>query len=622
MTPKYSRRYLTLALAVALMLTLWVQIPHLLDPYAVEEDFRNHYWVYRYRDPDLFTNDLIEYKDTASPGYAMLFRVGTAFVPPILLSKILAFPLMLVAVYYVYRIVEQMAGRQAALIAGAGFAVFNLTTGTEVSVAMGLQRSCSVPLLAAFAYYLMGRRYGVAAIVIFITGTIYIPVLLVMVIAYILSCVRPRKEKSWRSIIDWRPISYLLVALLAVVVLLWPAFAQQADRALSASAGGAESVHILRDPTYTTGGRRALFVYFPIVGRGGLVSGIRAAAHLGVLLTMALVVRFVRGKAALRLPAAILRLLVASFIAFAFAWFAIVLTSSFFFHMPSRHTRYILFLSLVIYVFANAAETVEAGVYWLRRHRRQLAAVVAPVVIIALLIFLFVPSVQSDHYQDERWLPAARWLLLALVVVVTILTFHVVRRQANTNASDSSDRRGRWGRIVFGCGILLLSLFYLQLMNWRFYSPGEHERQLYSFLETLPKDILLAGDPCALDSVPLYAKRSVLFNCERFSHLPAETIGDALSAYYAAEWEEVYAFCREHNVTHLVVNAESYTEEVVNDEKYFFEPYTSQVADAIRSRPRYVLGELPAEERLFEAGAYSVVSCEDQGSVVEPAGRR
>ena len=45
-----SARHLFFGLAIGLLLTLIVQLPRLLDPYAIEDDFRNLHWLHRYDD--------------------------------------------------------------------------------------------------------------------------------------------------------------------------------------------------------------------------------------------------------------------------------------------------------------------------------------------------------------------------------------------------------------------------------------------------------------------------------------------------------------------------------------------------------------------------------------------
>jgi len=617
MVEKQSKRDLVVALAIALLLTSWVQLPPLLEPYAVVEDFRNLYWVHRYQDPTLFPYAQIDHLDKAAPGYALLLRVGTIFFQPILVSKLLAFPLMVIAVYYIFRIVEQIGDGKAPLVAAVGFAVFNLASGSGISVAAGLQRSFALPLLAAFVYYLMIRRYEVAAVVIFLSGTVYIPIVAAMAIAYTVSCVRLGKKSSWQSAVRWRPLAHLLLALFAVVLVLLPTFARQIDKALSASSGRINPVHVLRDPTYEPGGRRALFyTHFPLIGRAGIVSDIRPALQLGILGLLAFIVRFVRRKPARRLAPALIVLFLGGSISFLLAWLAILVTSSFPLYLPSRHTQGVLFLLLVVFVFSNVLETMRVGALWLRRYRHRLVALVVPVLLVALPTFLFLPRLQADRYEKQGWLPFARWLLLGLVVVLVILTSYVVwkRRNEALNSCDEEPKHvGPLAKVLLASGFLVLSLVYVHVMSQPVYSPDEHERRLFSYVETLPNDALLAGDPCTLDGVPLYARRSVLFNCERYGDVSPDTIRDALSAYYAADWEEIYDFCREYGVTHLVVNPESYADEVVYSGQYFFEPYTSQVGDTISGREHFVLAEVAKEERLFQSGEHYVVSCQNNG---------
>ena len=72
----------------------------------------------------------------------------------------------------------------------------------------------------------------------------------------------------------------------------------------------------------------------------------------------------------------------------------------------------------------------------------------------------------------------------------------------------------------------------------------------------MPDDVLVSGNPCDLDGIPLFAKRMVLFSCER-PRSDALAM-DTLLAYYAADPETVAAYCRQYGVDYLVVNQDSF----------------------------------------------------------------
>ena len=157
------RKYLGLALLLSVVILLIVHMPRLLDAYVVEEDFRNLYWLHRFQDMSLFEDDplvqqqvidasLGDYKfvySKYSPGYDFLFQLGTVFFSPPLFGKLLAFPLLLISVYYLFRIAETMGSAKQAFVVCMAFVILNLMLSTDISVDGGLQRSFTMPLLLA-----------------------------------------------------------------------------------------------------------------------------------------------------------------------------------------------------------------------------------------------------------------------------------------------------------------------------------------------------------------------------------------------------------------------------------------------------------------------------------------
>jgi hypothetical protein len=151
-------------------------------------------------------------------------------------------------------------------------------------------------------------------------------------------------------------------------------------------------------------------------------------------------------------------------------------------------------------------------------------------------------------------------------------------------------------------------MFYVGFMLNDLYSPEEESIQLFEYVETLPVDVLFAGSPCALDGIPFYGKRMVLFSCERY--LPdQEMILEELRAYYAADGERIYDFCRNYGITHLVVDKETLLPEYVAEGDYFFEPFNSTLAPELKKRTDFALNYISEEQKLFQADPIFVISC-------------
>jgi hypothetical protein len=166
--------------------------------------------------------------------------------------------------------------------------------------------------------------------------------------------------------------------------------------------------------------------------------------------------------------------------------------------------------------------------------------------------------------------------------------------------------------------VLLGATLTAVLIGWRAYAfqvgeryflnPDPSERQLLAFLETLPQDTLLAGSPSALDNVPLFAKRDVLFSFEK-PGFDNQIIFEALDSYYAQEEKPLLDFCDAHRINHLVIDRRAYSDAFLADEKIFFEPYDALLRPIIAGRDHFVVQSIPKSRYLFHAGDFFVVPC-------------
>jgi hypothetical protein len=135
------------------------------------------------------------------------------------------------------------------------------------------------------------------------------------------------------------------------------------------------------------------------------------------------------------------------------------------------------------------------------------------------------------------------------------------------------------------------------------------ERQLYDYLQALPEDMLIGGDPQYLGGVPLFAKRAILFSEER-PHPDGTVMMDGLQAYYAASNAEIVTFCQRHGVDYLLVDTQDFTPQHIARGAYLFEPYNSRLQASLANQTRFALAEVPDELREFQAGSIYLVACE------------
>ena len=196
-------KYLWLALLLGLTMMLVFMLPRLLDPYSLEEDFRNWYWMHLFHDQELFPNDhfvshhvvevtagpfnLFIYK--SSPLYGLLYQLLSNFLPFILIGKLQVFPLTVMAIYFLYRIIERFVSPVAAMTISSIFVLMNFILSSLVSMTGGLQRSFVLPLLLAFLYFQWQGRYSLVAIILLLSGGLYPPLFLLLAITCCLELV-------------------------------------------------------------------------------------------------------------------------------------------------------------------------------------------------------------------------------------------------------------------------------------------------------------------------------------------------------------------------------------------------------------------------------------------------
>jgi hypothetical protein len=629
-----------LLVVCSLLAVLWLQAPRLVDEFQVDQDFRSFYWMSKFQDPALFPNDPLKGPSyinihllggdwplcLASLGYGLLFYAASFLMTPAFFCKILAFMVLPITVWYLFEFGQSVRGRGTGVALAAGFMFLNLASPSSISVIPGLQRSFACSLMIVFIYYLHRRKYTGAAVVVLLSTLIYAPMFVLAVATWSLFALRigwpPRLELS----VVRRGMGQLLIATLLSVLIMSPVlftrfshvFRSEKPLEVGEQAAGATSEppeatpesykHIWDDPAYRAGGQAPLFFLFPFVGRGGFVNNGEDAVHLLILFCIGCLIFGVRGRRAFDLPYEIWCLLWASLITFALAWVAIWLTNSFPLHMPSRYTRVGLLLFLLVFVVWNSRDAAQEAMVSIQRNPRRLTWLIGGVTLLVWGLVLLYPS---DRAMISGF--SMKWLLAPAGLVFGVLSMVVIRKPSPTVLDISILSQTPAGRVLTGTAVVAC------LVGWAAYAPvvskvdfldpPPAERELLRFLETLPKDVLLAGTPCALDNVPLFAKRRVLFNCDLVSQ-DANLMREALNAYYTDDTQVVIDFCQAHGVDYLVVDLQVYSEEYLATEKIFFEPYHQELLPQLVDRDTFVLAQVADDSKVFQSGNFVVVPCD------------
>jgi hypothetical protein len=627
----------------SLLAVLWVQAPRLADDFKVDEDFRTFYWMNKFQDSSLLPHDHLQsyYVSFDLPwgtvpvtfyslGYGLLFYAASFVVTPVLFSKILPFFLMSITVWYLFEFGQLVRDRSTGLVLALGFLFLNLASSSAISVANGLQRSFAMTLVIVLIYYLQRRSYVAAAIAVLASALFYPPMFALGIVIWGLFALRPlfsRRSGSWLA---QGGLGYLLMSGVVSVLILSPAVLprlidlsvtepaveQQAqDQPVVPPAQAYEA--IWENPVYRTGGAYPLFIIFPIVGRGGLVDLGEDLINLLILLAIGLLIVLVRGGKAFDLPYVAWCLVLGTLLMFAISWWAIWLTDSFLLYLPSRYTRVGLFLFRLIFVELNLIDFVREAPTLIRRHPGRLIWLLVGIEAMVVVLIIFYPSDRASIGVLNM-----KYLLALAGLAVGILGFAVIR-QPNRTAPDLS----RIGHTFMGRALVGL-VAVVALAGWAIYAPmltevsyldpPEAERKLLAYLETLPKEAMLAGSPCALDSVQLFARRRIFMSCEQ--PRTDAVVEEALTAYYADKPQVATNFCQNHHVDYLVIDLKTYSREYLAQGWIFYEPHNQVILPRIIDQASFALAELPDDIKLFKADHYYVVRCRDLMSLAQGYG--
>ena len=334
---------------IGFLVAIYDHYGYVTSPYRATDDARQHiFWTYRFRDPELFPDDLyVDFYSTLAPlGYRALYFLAAQIIDPLLFSKLLPFGLLGVSVWYMWRLGRAFEPRWGGLIAGLLI--------LEYSGAMrgGLPRSFALSLLIPHFYYVATRRYGRASGVLVLQALFYQQSFL---IGFGLQSVtilrelwgRPGQSFPTRLREARRPLGLLIGAALVSGLLLSTPFLSRKEEALGPVITRAEAV---QSEEFQRGGRVAFFspdpvVYYLVGNRSGLGWNYHLTTFALILLLFASVLR---GKL-FQAPPIILDNLAVSLFLFACAHLLL-----FRLYLPNRYVRWTLPISAILWIASEA----------------------------------------------------------------------------------------------------------------------------------------------------------------------------------------------------------------------------------------------------------------------------
>lgn len=180
---------------LAVLIGIYSQLPALIHPYMIGGDFRGSlYWVWQFRDPTLFPNDLLtEHMKYFQPwGLVGLYYLLSFLFDPVVISKLLPIFLLVLSSLYLFKLVKHLANRYAGFLAALLF----MTSFTYLDrMTGGVAGTFSFPLLIVFLYYLTKKDYLKASGVLVLQVLFYPVIFFTSAFTYLLMFIKIRDRK-------------------------------------------------------------------------------------------------------------------------------------------------------------------------------------------------------------------------------------------------------------------------------------------------------------------------------------------------------------------------------------------------------------------------------------------
>jgi hypothetical protein len=557
----------------------------LLRPDVFSDDaFVHQYWMWQWRDPQLFTDGLtadLRESSRYPDGYEALFWLATQVTSPITFGEWLGVALMAVSGWLVFLIVrEHTDWRPAAWIAGALFLAL-----IDIHRFHGGFPRAFVHPVVLLCVLLALRGHQLAAALVAAGGALFYPsAALLAVGVLIVSTVRWTGE---RPRLDRRRGGFaVLAAGLALAAIFGPQLA----------GGGSPRVFTADEartfPEFGPNGTLHFFLPSALDYLRQNRSGFDLLAPGSILALAALALLLVRRDNVRLLREEVLALPVVSLAAYGLAQALL-----FKLYLPHRFTYLLVaFFAIVVGVTIRPTWTALWASPWPRLRAFALFAAPAAIAAIAVYAFPLGPLESPDRFVS--WTTAA----IAGGVVAVAATAALLLGRAPAPSIPAL------GALL--TGLTLLGVLVVNSDRWARGSACPTGPAV-DYLATLPKDAVIAGDPFDLKCLPGTARRAVVISTQLAPAYEVDYFlaGRArefamLRAYYGPAATAISDLETHYGATHLWVRRGAIRKELTPEGRRWRmrqEPYGRFVRELVRAGEPAVL-RLPVSCRRWKRG--------------------
>jgi hypothetical protein len=517
---------------------IWGHIQNAANPYVFNDDVQQQIWPFlRYYDSELFQHDYIAdyYLNLMPAGYYLLFRTSSFFLDPRVLSKALPYILLMVMLGAVGVSAWHLSGPASA------WAAMALCLSSSIYLEQmcgGLPRAFGFPLIAvAIAGLILSRPYCLA-VVSCLGAAFYYPVGVLVGLTLTLFLALPRRfggleqRWSWQRRIVFLAITGFVTILIASVSLV-------SLRSYGSNLDANDPAIVALYPEKGEHGRHPKTPRRDTSWRG-LITGPKLWAIKGITARDNLWARPL--------------------------W-----------EFGNKHRGVITRMALVILLIGYLRLWIDQPA------ARRLLVLPVGVFLTSTLAVVMLPHL----YYPARYYMYSMPLVLALALpcaVAAIPSYFRLKRLTTLVSSVTT---------VIVCLLILLLLGGRGSKNAGFtVNISETQKGLYTFLSTLPPDVLIAGWPDnKMSPVPYLTGRRVLATYEThvafheaYTQEMRRRLTSLIDAYFTSSPASLLRLREEFAVTHLVINPRHYNG---NPATYFkpFDTMINQAMDRLKTVP-------------------------------------
>lgn len=553
---------------IAFAIAINSQFSALVDKYVINGDVvESIYWMQQFNDGALFKNDLLtDYAGHyhAPWGFYLLYRTLSFVIDPLTTSKILPIVLFVFSSLYLFKLVRQFTDDYTGFLAALLFMVMPIFLGSMVG---GHPRAFAYPLLIAFLYYLMKQEYAKSSLLLVVQSLFYPMVFFLAALTYLFAFIDIRRYQV--SLAMSRPkVTYFILGVVLSGALLSTKYVFNPNPSIGDIVSRSQMIN---RPEFSANGRADVL---------DIPSFPRAVIALSKNILVAVVSRY---------PIAVRQINK---------------------QVLNEQTATIIILVLLV----GALSIVAIGII---KRRIFIPKEILYVFIASACMYTFADLLLFKLYQPSRY-------ILYTVPLINVILISVGVAYLTTQVRST--------KVVTSLKVLVILLLLLHFNinkgiglkdygNYYYHQSGISNgkilisQDLYPYLNSLPKDALIAAQPYLADNIPTFAQRKVLINFE-LSHpffdkywetIQKRTI-DFFEAYYAHDCLTIRKFSDKYHIDYFVVDKRHFTETYLSEGKMYFEPFNSYIKTLVQGTNDFALLHISEQDQLFQAGDIFVFS--------------